>query len=174
MRKGQDFLQFLTVNSRRNAAKIPASNSDPKQKTGLLMSDPHVSQAKREQLERRMAALGVREGELVEKFIRGGGKGGQKLNKTASCVYLRHVPSGIEIKCQRSRSRELNRFLARRELCDRIEEKTAGERSARQQRIEKIRRQKRRRSRRQKQRMLDEKHKHSEKKKLRRSVSRDE
>lgn len=135
------------------------------------MSDPHVSQSKRAQLDSRMDALSICDDDLIEKFIRGTGKGGQKVNKTASCVYLKHVPTGIEIKCQRSRSRELNRFLARRELCDQMEERVEGEKSARQQKMEKIRRQKRRRSRRQKQRMLDQKHKHGEKKKLRRRVA---
>ncbi|MFC1453431.1 peptide chain release factor family protein, partial [Verrucomicrobiota bacterium] len=78
------------------------------------MSEPHVSQAKQESLARRMSDLGIREENLVEKFILGSGSGGQKLNKTSSCVYLKHPDSGIEIKCQQSRRRELNRFLARR------------------------------------------------------------
>ncbi|MBU1909956.1 MAG: peptide chain release factor-like protein, partial [Verrucomicrobia bacterium] len=84
---------------------------------------------------------------------------GQKINKTSSTIWLRHQPSGIEVKCGRERSQALNRYLARRELCDRLEEKRSGARSARRQAIEKIRRQKRRRSRRQKERMLaDKKH----------------
>jgi protein subunit release factor B len=111
-----------------------------------------------------MARLGIREADLLEKFVLGSGSGGQKINKTASCVYLRHGPSGLEVKCQRERSRELNRFLARRELCDRLEERLRGEQSARRQEWEKIRRQKRRRSRRQKERMLEAKHRHAEKK----------
>lgn len=104
-----------------------------------------------------MLALGIRENELEEKFILGSGKGGQKLNKTSSCVYLRHRATGLEVKCGRTRSRELNRFLARRELCDRLEERRRGVESARQQLIAKIRRQKQRRSRRQKERLLAEK-----------------
>ncbi|MEI6514497.1 MAG: peptide chain release factor-like protein [bacterium] len=116
-----------------------------------------------------MAKLGIRESDLIENFILGAGAGGQKLNKTSSCVQLRHSRSGLEVKCQRERSRELNRFLARRELCDRIEERILGQKSARQQEAEKIRRQKRRRSRRQKERMLDDKRKHSVKKQSRRS-----
>lgn len=133
------------------------------------MSEVYVTTEKRIALEERMHKLGVRESDLTEKFILGAGSGGQKLNKTSSCVFLRHLPSGIEIKCQRERSRELNRFLARRELCERLEERILGQRSARQQAVEKIRRQKRRRSRRQKERMLDDKRQHSAKKQSRRS-----
>lgn len=118
-------------------------------------------------LEARMAALGITTDTLTEKFIQGSGSGGQKINKTASCVYLKHLPTGIEVKCQQQRSRELNRFLARRELCERLEEIRDGKKSAKQQAREKIRRQKRRRSRRQKNRMLDDKSKHSGKKNLR-------
>ncbi|MBN1557911.1 MAG: peptide chain release factor-like protein [Lentisphaerae bacterium] len=131
------------------------------------MSDPTISRAKERQVAERMKALGIRDEDLVEKFVLGSGKGGQKVNKTASCVYLRHEPSHIEVKCQRARSRAVNRVLARRELCDRLEEQVRGEKSRRRQEIEKIRRQKRRRSRRAKQRMLEEKKKQSEKKQRR-------
>ena len=134
------------------------------------MSEPYVTKSKQDRLAVRMNKLCVREKDLVEKFILGSGRGGQKRNKTSSCVYLRHVPTGIEIKCQRERSRAVNRYLARQELCNRIEERMLGEKSARRQREEKIRRQKRRRSRRQKEKMLEGKHKQAEKKKLRRSV----
>ena len=133
------------------------------------MADIHITLEKRQDLEARMARLGIREDQLVEKFILGAGSGGQKLNKTSSCVYLSHPPSGLEIKCQQSRSRELNRFLARRDLCDRLAEKVNGEKSARRQAAERIRRQKRRRSRRQKERMLADKRLHSAKKQARRS-----
>jgi len=119
-------------------------------------------------LEERMLKLGLLPADITEKFIRGSGSGGQKINKTASCVYLKHVPSGIEVKCQAERSRELNRFIARKELCETYQEQILGIQSARQQAREKIRRQKRRRSRRQKNRMLDDKSKHSEKKQNRR------
>ena len=121
------------------------------------MNESPVSQTKKEALTARMLALGIREPELEEKFILGSGKGGQKVNKTSSCVYVRHSPTGQEVKCNQARSREQNRFLARRELCDRLEAHQRGEQSARRQAIEKIRRQKRRRSRRQKERMLGEK-----------------
>ena len=118
-----------------------------------------------------MRALGIREGDLEEKFVLGSGRGGQKLNKTSSCVYLRHMTTGIGVKCARTRSRELNRFLARRELCDRLEKKQRGETEERRKAIEKIRRQKRRRSRRQKERMLESKHMQSLKKERRRTPS---
>ena len=129
-----------------------------------------VTQEKQEALAARMAAEGVRESDLVEHFIRGSGAGGQKINKTSSCVYLLHKPSGIEIKCQRERSQAMNRFLARRELCDKLEERRKGAASKRQQEAERIRRQKRRRSRRQKARMLDDKRQHGQKKEQRRAV----
>jgi protein subunit release factor B len=118
-------------------------------------------------IEARMIKLGILPDDLIEKFIRGSGSGGQKINKTASCVYLKHIPSGIEVKCQAQRSRELNRFIARKELCETFQEKILGIQSARQQAREKIRRQKRRRSRRQKNKMLDGKSKQGEKKQLR-------
>lgn len=127
-----------------------------------------------ETLSERMQRLRIREEDLEERFVLGSGSGGQKINKTSSCVYILHEPTGIEVKCQRARSQALNRFLARRELCDRIEAKVKGEKSAREQAREKIRRQKRRRSRRQKARMLDEKRKQGEKKVRRRPVSSDE
>ena len=125
-------------------------------------------------MEARMEKLGITEDSMVEKFIQGSGSGGQKINKTASCVYLKHTPSGIEVKCQQQRSRELNRFLARRELCERLEEIRDGKKSTRQQAMEKIRRQKRRRSRRAKNRMLDDKSKHSNKKNLRKPPDRND
>ncbi len=116
----------------------------------------------------RMEKLGLLPDDITEKFIRGSGSGGQKINKTASCVYLKHEPSGIEVKCQAERSRELNRYIARKELCERFQEIILGIKTKRQQAREKVRRQKRRRSRRSKNRMLDDKSKQSDKKQLRR------
>ncbi|MDY0150238.1 MAG: peptide chain release factor-like protein, partial [Kiritimatiellia bacterium] len=123
---------------------------------------------------KRMTRLGIRETDLEEKFIRGGGPGGQKVNKTSSTVYLRHIPTGLEVKCARERSQSMNRFLARRELCEKMAEKVRGEKSKRQQEREKIRRQKRRRSRRQTAIMLDAKKKHGAKKALRKKPEPDD
>ncbi|MGI6087160.1 MAG: peptide chain release factor family protein [Kiritimatiellia bacterium] len=134
------------------------------------MSIAPVSPEKKRALEQRMRELGVTESALTEKFILGSGSGGQKLNKSSTCVYLRYPAGGIEIKCQASRSREMNRFLARRELCERLAERIEGARSARQQAAEKIRRQKRRRSRRQRLILEEQKRRHSAKKAARRAV----
>ncbi len=80
-----------------------------------------VSEEKNKWLQERMEALGIYEKDIDEKFIRSSGRGGQKVNKTSTCVYLRHIPTGIEVKWMRERSQSLNRFLARRELVRRIE-----------------------------------------------------
>jgi protein subunit release factor B len=126
-----------------------------------------ISKTKQENLTKKMERLGLKEADLSEKFIRGGGKGGQKINKTASCVYLKHLPSGVEVKCQRSRSRQENRFFARRILIAKIEEIKLKKRSEKNKKIDKIRKQKRRRSKRAKEKMLEFKKKRSEKKKFR-------
>lgn len=117
-----------------------------------------------------MAILGVREGDIEESFVRSGGHGGQNVNKTATCVMLIHRPTGLQVKCQATRHQGLNRFLARRLLLDKIEEKQKGFVAAKRAAIEKIRRQKRKRSKRAKERMLAEKSRHSEKKRLRAAV----
>jgi peptide chain release factor len=80
-----------------------------------------VSEEKNRWLQEKMEILGIREKDIEEKFIRSSGKGGQKVNKTSTCVYLRHIPTGMEVKWMRERSQSLNRFLARRELVRRIE-----------------------------------------------------
>ena len=133
-----------------------------------VMDSNFISATKQAELAVRLADLGVRDGDLTEKFVLGSGKGGQKINKTASCVYLRHLPSGIEVKCQQARSQALNRFFARRLLCEELESRRDGAASARQQAIERLRRQKRRKSRRQRAKTLDDKHHQSEKKSARR------
>ena len=120
-------------------------------------------------LQEQMSRLGIKEEDLVEKFILGSGSGGQKINKTSSCVYLKHTPSGIEIKCQRSRSREMNRFYARRELCEKLEFALFKKESEKQREISKIRRQKKRRSRKTQQKLIDQKRTLSTKKQLRKS-----
>ena len=117
-----------------------------------------------------MLAASVFEEDLEESFILGGGPGGQKTNKTSSVVRLYHPPSGMQVRVGRERSREMNRWLARRALAEKILEREQGRKSAAQQEREKKRRQKRRRSRRQKQKMLDGKHAHSAIKALRRRV----
>ncbi|HRD02003.1 MAG TPA: peptide chain release factor-like protein [Candidatus Saccharicenans sp.] len=116
-----------------------------------------VRPEKEKDLLERMVRLGIKDSELEERFIHSQGKGGQKVNKAATCVYLKHVPTGIEVKCQKERSQALNRFLARRILVEKLEEKVRGEESLEKQKIEKIRRQKRKRSKRSKEKMLAEK-----------------
>ena len=115
-----------------------------------------------------MTRAGLKEEDLREQFVLGSGSGGQKINKTSSAVRLTHLPTGEAVKIQLSRSREDNRWLARRALAERILVIRDGEKSKRRQEQEKIRRQKRRRSRRQRARMLDDKSHHAEKKANRR------
>lgn len=117
-----------------------------------------------------MAALGVHESDLDESFVRSGGKGGQKVNKSSSCVMLLHRPTGLRVKCQTTRHQALNRFLARRLLLDKIERRQKGYVEAERAVIEKLRRQKRKRSRRAKERVLAGKAHHGEKKRLRAAV----
>ena len=119
-------------------------------------------------LKAKMDSLGIRESDIEEMFIRSSKKGGQKVNKTSACVYLKHKPTGIEVKCQRERYQVLNRFLARRILTNKIESLVLGRESEERRKIEKIRRQKRRRSARAKEKMLKDKKMRSEKKDLRR------
>tara|TARA_B100000315_G_C14574971_1_gene587439 strand:+ start:2184 stop:2588 length:405 start_codon:yes stop_codon:yes gene_type:complete len=130
-----------------------------------------ISTVKQKELKLRMKRLGVSETEIDEKFIRASGSGGQKINKTSVCVYLKHRPSGIEVKCQKERSQSLNRFFARRLLLDKIELRQKGFIKAERQRISKIRRQKRKRSQRAKEKILKDKKIQSEKKKLRKKPS---
>ena len=133
------------------------------------MSTFPVSPEKESQLVRRMAALGVRESDIEESFVRSGGHGGQNVNKTSTCVMLLHRPTGLQVKCQETRQQGLNRFLARRLLLDKIEAMKTGFVAAQRAEIEKIRRQKRKRSRRAKARMLADKAHHSDKKAARRA-----
>ena len=123
-----------------------------------------------EKIKSLMAEASVYEDDLEESFILGGGPGGQKTNKTSSVVRLSHEPSGVAVKVGESRSREDNRWLARRMLAETILDREHKRKSAARQKAEKIRRQKRRRSRRQKQKMLADKHAHSEIKAMRKKV----
>lgn len=100
-----------------------------------------VSEEKNRWLQERMEALGIYERDIEEKFIRSSGSGGQKVNKTSTCVYLKHIPTGIEVKWMEERSQSLNRFLARRELAQRIE-RLLGKLTVNDREIEKTKRQK--------------------------------
>jgi protein subunit release factor B len=126
-----------------------------------------VSHSKEKALREKMEALTIREDDIEESFIRSSGRGGQHVNKTATCVYLKHKPTGIEVKCQMERSQSLNRYRARVLLTKKIEQLIRGKESEEKKRIEKIRRQKRKRSKRAKEKMLAEKKIVSEKKRLR-------
>jgi len=106
-----------------------------------------VSEEKNQGLKEKMKALGIRERDLEEKFVRSSGKGGQKVNKTSTCVYIKHLPTGIQVKCMRERSQSINRFLARRELVEKIERKS-GHGISDELRKQRIIKQKRRRKRR--------------------------
>ncbi len=126
-----------------------------------------VTPEKEKALQEKMAKLGIREEDLIERFIRSRGHGGQNVNKVSTCVYLKHIPTGIEVKCQQERSQALNRFFARRILAEKIEARILGRESEQEQRIQKIKRQKRRRSRRAKEKVLELKRITSQKKRSR-------
>ena len=119
------------------------------------MSNTPVSPEKIRLLEERMQSLGIREQDIEERFVRSQGRGGQKVNKTSSCVYLKHLPTGIEVKCQESRSQSSNRFFARRILVDKIEDIKFGRESSLSKKVERIRKQKKKRSKRAKDKVLD-------------------
>jgi protein subunit release factor B len=118
----------------------------------------------------RMAHLGIREEDIKENFVRSSGPGGQNVNKTSTCVYLKHLPSGIEVKCQKERTQSLNRYLARKLLLEKIEKSVFDKLAAERQKREKIRRQKRRRSRAAKLRILESKRRQAQKKALRAAI----
>ncbi|MEW6418988.1 MAG: peptide chain release factor-like protein [Nitrospirota bacterium] len=126
-----------------------------------------VSPLKEKELIKKMEALNIHEKDIKESFVRSGKKGGQHVNKTSTCVYLKHIPTGIEVKCQEERSQSLNRYKARVILVKKIDQLVKGKESEEIKKIEKIRRQKRKRSKRAKEKMLAEKKIMSEKKKLR-------
>ncbi len=123
-----------------------------------------VSPEKEKALKEKLRSLGILEKDIQESFIRSGGKGGQNVNKVATCVYLKHLPTGTEVKCHKTRSQGLNRYYARVMLYEKIEREIKGKESEEAKRIAKIRRQKRKRSKRAKEKMLDEKKQQSRKK----------
>lgn len=118
-----------------------------------------------------MLDLGVAENDFAETFVRSSGPGGQKVNKSSTCVQLLHIPTGLSVKCQQERSQSLNRFLARRLLLDKIERVQKGFIEEERDKVEKIRRQKRKRSRRAKEKILSNKHHQAEKKILRSKIN---
>lgn len=126
-----------------------------------------VSSRKAEELQSKILKLGLKDSDFEESFIRSGGSGGQNVNKVSTCVVLRHRPTGLEVRCQQERSQGLNRYLAKRLLVEKIEERILGEASERRHQFEKIRRQKRKRSKRAKEKMLESKRHRSEKKRQR-------
>src|SRR3954469_11077458 len=113
-----------------------------------------ISEKKRQQLEERMKALQIFENDIDEHFVRSGGHGGQNVNKVSTCVYLKHLPTGTEVKCQKTRSQQDNRYFAREILCQKIEAVTLGRESEEARERHKIRKQKRKRSKRAKDKML--------------------
>lgn len=137
------------------------------------MGDSIISNKKINALKKRLESLNILESDISENFIKGSGPGGQKVNKTSSCVQLTHIPSGIEIKCQKTRSQSLNRYYARSLLCDEIEDRLIQNESKRQQEIQKIKRQKRKRSKRAKEKLLANKKIVSKIKILRKKVEKD-
>ncbi|MFZ2937845.1 MAG: peptide chain release factor-like protein [Candidatus Omnitrophota bacterium] len=134
------------------------------------MAQTLLKKKKEKDLSEKMSSLGIREADIIEKFIRSSAPGGQNVNKTSTCVYLKHIPTGIEVKCQKERAQSLNRYLARRILAGKIENIVSGRLSEERRLIEKIRCQKRKRSKRAKLKMLEQKHRHSEKKILRAKI----
>ena len=126
-----------------------------------------VSEKKQQSLSDRMERLGIRAGDLEESFVCSGGPGGQNVNKVATCVVLKHRPTGLSVKCQKERTQAMNRYWARRMLVEKLEAQILGRESEEAKRIAKIRRQKRKRSKRAKDKILDAKQRHGALKKLR-------
>ncbi len=131
------------------------------------MPDFGISTEKQKELLEKMQRFGVKEADIIETFVRSAGPGGQNVNKTSTAVYLKHLSTGIEVKCQKTRSQSLNRYYARKILVQKIETKILGALSSERQKIEKIKRQKRKRSKRTKEKMLETKRKRGEIKRVR-------
>lgn len=126
-----------------------------------------VKPEKVKKLYEKMKNLGIEEKDIEEKFVLSSGKGGQNVNRRATCVQLKHIPTGIAVRCMKERNQALNRFFARRMLVEKIEKKLLKEKSEKEREIAKIRKQKKKRSKRAKEKILRLKKKISEKKKLR-------
>lgn len=107
------------------------------------------------EIEARLAAVDARSADVDERFVRGTGAGGQKINKTSSTVWLRHRPTGIEVRCQRERSQVVNRELAWTELCAKLEQRRREALAGQQDARERDRRRRRQKSRAQKARMIE-------------------
>jgi peptide chain release factor len=121
--------------------------------TKLIMSIFNVSEKKEKALLDRMLELNVKEDDIEERFIRASGPGGQKVNKSSTCVFIRHIPTDITVKYQKERSQALNRFFARRTLLDQIEYKQKGYIKEDKKRIDKIKSQKRKKRKRTKEKL---------------------
>jgi protein subunit release factor B len=134
------------------------------------MHDYKINFLKESALCQKMAKLGVKEEDILEKFVLSKGPGGQNVNKTSTCVYLKHLPSGIEVKCGRERSQLRNRIEARKILIDKIEENVLKTELEKKNKREKIKRQSRKRSFKAKQIMLENKKMKSKKKSLRKKI----
>ncbi len=124
-----------------------------------------VSIEKENKLREKLDSLGIYEKDIKESFVRSRGRGGQNVNKVATCVHLKHIPTGTEVKCQKARTQGLNRYHARVLLYKKIEHAVNREESEEATRIARIKRQKRKRSKRAKEKMLEEKHYTAQKKK---------
>ncbi|MEW6443591.1 MAG: peptide chain release factor-like protein [bacterium] len=130
-----------------------------------------VSPEKQRDLEERMERLGIRDEDLEEHFVRSSGKGGQKVNKTSTCVSLHHKPTGVMVKCQQTRSQALNRFYARRRLVEHLEGRRQEVRAEEQRERDRIRRAKQRRTRRAREKLREQKEQQAEKKRQRRGLA---
>jgi len=133
----------------------------------LSIIDGMINKDKKEKLAKEMEAAGLFEEDIEEQFILGSGSGGQKINKTSSTVYLKHIPTGISVRCGKDRLQSSNRFFARRMLLEKYLTEIKKEETKKQREIAKIRKQKQKRSKRAKEKMLEEKQKRSEIKKQR-------